>query len=142
MEAHGTTTLAPPYHINYSLYMNTHTSTVEGDPVLLARAFQALADDKRVRILELLGEGERCVCDLAETIDITQPLLSFHLRTLREAGLVSSNRKGRWVHYSLNREALEQLERAAGALAAGAFTGTRQAGSEKMGRCCQPFRSA
>ena len=120
--------------------MSTHTSTVKGDPVDLAKAFQALADDKRVRVLELLGEGERCVCELAEAIDITQPLLSFHLRTLREAGLVSSRRKGRWVHYSLDRQALEQLERVAGALAAGAFTGTNTPGSAKGGRCCQPFR--
>ncbi len=121
--------------------MTPHTSTVTGDPVQLARAFQALADDKRVRVLELLGDGERCVCELAEAIDITQPLLSFHLRTLREAGLVTDRRRGRWVHYSLNREAIEELERAAGALATGAFTGARQAGSEGKGRCCQPFRS-
>ena len=122
--------------------MSTHTSTVKGDPVNLARAFQALADDKRVRVLELLGEGERCVCDLAEAIDITQPLLSFHLRTLREAGLVSSRKKGRWVHYSLDRQALEQLERVAGALAAGAFIATNTAGSAKGRRCCQPYRGA
>ena len=121
--------------------MNTHTSTVTGDPIDLARSFQALADDKRVRILELLGEGERCVCDLAEAIDITQPLLSFHLRALREAGLVSGRRKGRWVHYSLNREALEELQRVAGALAAGAFAGSSALGSAKGRRCCQPYRS-
>jgi ArsR family transcriptional regulator len=121
--------------------MNTHTSTVTGDPIDLARSFHALADDKRVRVLELLGEGERCVCDLAEAIDITQPLLSFHLRTLREAGLVVSRRKGRWVHYSLNREALEELQSVAGALAAGAFAGSSAQGSSKGRRCCQPYRS-
>lgn len=121
--------------------MNTRTRPVTGDPTDLARSFQALADDKRVRILELLGEGERCVCDLAEAIDITQPLLSFHLRTLREAGLVASRRKGRWVHYSLNRETLEQLQRVAGALAAGAFTGSIAQGSSSGRRCCQPYRS-
>jgi len=122
--------------------MSTHTSAVTGDPVLLARAFQALADDKRVRVLELLGEGERCVCELAEAINVTQPLLSFHLRTLREAGLVSDARKGRWVYYSLNREALEELERAAGALATGAFTGKSTSERRQGKRCCQPFRSA
>lgn len=122
--------------------MTTHTSTVTGDPVQLARAFQALADDKRVRVLELLGEGERCVCELAEAIDITQPLLSFHLRTLREAGLVTDRRKGRWVHYSLNREAIEELEKAAGALAAGAFTGTSRPDRKSGGRCCRPYRGS
>lgn len=121
--------------------MTTKTSTVTGDPVQLARAFQALADDKRIRVLELLADEERCVCELAEAIDITQPLLSFHLRSLREAGLVTDRRKGRWVHYSLNREAIEALGRAAGALAAGTFTGAPQPGSESRGRCCQPFRS-
>ncbi len=122
--------------------MSTHTNTVKADPIALARGFQALADEKRVRVLELLGEGERCVCDLAEAIDITQPLLSFHLRTLREAGLVSSRRKGRWVHYSLNREALAELERAAGALATGAFTGHEKPGSRRGLRCCQPYRGS
>ncbi|MGW8282758.1 MAG: ArsR/SmtB family transcription factor [Gemmatimonadota bacterium] len=122
--------------------MTLHTSTVTGDPVQLARAFQALADDKRVRVLELLGDGERCVCELAEAIDITQPLLSFHLRTLREAGLVTDRRKGRWVHYSLNREAIDELVQAAEALASGAFTAAWEAGSESKGRCCQPFRRA
>lgn len=122
--------------------MNTHTNAVTGDPAQLARAFQALADDKRVRVLELLGKGERCVCELAEAIDVTQPLLSFHLRTLREAGLVSDTRKGQWVYYSLNREALEELERAAGALATGAFTGKSTSEPRQGKRCCQPFRSA
>ncbi len=116
----------------------TATTAATGDPALLARAFQALADEKRVRVLELLGEGERCVCELAEALDVSQPLLSFHLRTLREAGLISDRREGRWVHYSLVPEALAELERAASSLAAGTFA----SGSvpEGAGRCCVPRR--
>lgn len=112
----------------------TATTAATGDPALLARAFQALADEKRVRVLELLGEGERCVCELAETLDVSQPLLSFHLRTLREAGLISDRRRGRWVYYSLVPEAIAELERAAAAFAAGTFS----SGSvpEGAGRCC------
>ncbi|MFO7587323.1 MAG: metalloregulator ArsR/SmtB family transcription factor [Gemmatimonadota bacterium] len=118
--------------------MNAPTTAATGDPVLLARTFQALADEKRVRVLEALGAGERCVCELAEALDVTQPLLSFHLRTLREAGLVSDHRRGRWVYYSLVPEMLAELERAAGALGAGEFaSGTIPKGT---GRCCVPLR--
>lgn len=70
------------------------------------RIFHALSDTKRLRILEILRSGECCVCDLAGSLDIRQSLLSFHLRTLRDAGLVNDRKEGRWVHYALNQEAL------------------------------------
>ena len=70
---------------------------------------KALADEKRLRIVELLAGGERCVCHLQEELDVAQPLLSFHLKKLKEAGLVTDRREGRWVHYSLDREALDEL---------------------------------
>lgn len=75
----------------------------------LDRRFQALSDEKRLGILALLREGERCVCELAAALDVAQPLLSFHLKTLKEAGLVSDRRDGRWVHYSLEAGALDEL---------------------------------
>ena len=74
----------------------------------LERAFHALSDAKRLGILEILRDGECCVCDLAGSLDIRQSLLSFHLRTLRDAGLVRDRRDGRWVHYALNEEALRE----------------------------------
>jgi len=74
----------------------------------LERVFHALSDMKRLRILEILRSGECCVCDLAGSLDIRQSLLSFHLRTLRDAGLVSDRKEGRWVHYALNEEALKE----------------------------------
>ena len=78
-------------------------------PELLARRFQALSDEKRIRILQLLAEGERCVCEIMPALELGQSLLSFHLKTLKEAGLVTDRREGRWVHYSLIPEALEEL---------------------------------
>ena len=77
---------------------------------------QALADEKRLRILDVLRGGERCVCELQSTLDMGQSLLSHHLRSLREAGLVRDRRDGRWVHYSLVPEALAELEGYLGAV--------------------------
>jgi ArsR family transcriptional regulator, arsenate/arsenite/antimonite-responsive transcriptional repressor len=68
--------------------------------------FRALSDATRLRILDLLTEGERCVCDLQSDLQLGQSLLSFHLRVLREAGLVSDRRAGRWAFYTLRPEAL------------------------------------
>ena len=64
--------------------------------------FKALSDETRLRILALLKEGELCVCDIAETLKMTQPNISFHLGMLREAGLIKDKKSGRWIHYSLD----------------------------------------
>jgi ArsR family transcriptional regulator len=72
--------------------------------------FQALADENRLRIVDVLQGGERCVCELQSSLDLGQSLLSHHLRVLREAGLVRSRRDGRWVHYALSDEALSMAE--------------------------------
>ena len=122
------------------MYPSTHRT--ESDPAILARSFQALADEKRLRVLELLGGGELCVCELAEALELSQPLLSFHLRTLREAGLVSARRKGRWVHYSLNPAALDELRGMAGALAEGAYESDDELGRRARIRCCRRSGSA
>lgn len=85
--------------------MNTETVSTE---TRMQRVFHALSDAKRLRILEILRSGESCVCDLAGSLDIRQSLLSFHLRTLRDAGLVSDRKEGRWVHYALDEGALRE----------------------------------
>ncbi len=72
--------------------------------------FHALSDETRLSILELLKEGEQCVCDLTEAFKTGQSRLSFHLRVLKEAELVLDRREGRWVYYSLNPEAIEDLQ--------------------------------
>jgi ArsR family transcriptional regulator, arsenate/arsenite/antimonite-responsive transcriptional repressor len=67
----------------------------------LERTFQALADGTRLRILGLLMGGEVCVCNLHESLGMSQPKVSRHLAYLRRAGLVSARREGLWVHYRL-----------------------------------------
>jgi ArsR family transcriptional regulator len=83
--------------------MSVDTTTVE----MSAAVFAALADPMRLRLLHCLEEGERCVCRLQEAVKVAPNLLSYHLRVLREAGLVATRRRGRWIDYRLCGEALE-----------------------------------
>jgi ArsR family transcriptional regulator len=64
--------------------------------------FKALADETRLRVLKLLGRGELCVCEIAAALGLEQPRLSFHLRILKEAGIVLDRRQERWILYRLN----------------------------------------
>jgi len=79
-------------------------------PAALVAGFHALSDPTRVEVVELLRDGERCVCELMDALDATQSRLSFHLKVLREAGLVSDRREGRWVYYTLNADTIGALE--------------------------------
>src|SRR5947207_8423196 len=74
-----------------------------------ARLFHALSDQTRLSILQRLRLGERCVCDLTDALDAAQSRLSFHLKVLKEAGLVSDRREGRWMYYTLNPDALAEV---------------------------------
>lgn len=71
--------------------------------------FHALSDATRLAILEMLRGGERCVCELQDELDAAQSRLSFHLRVLREAGLVSDRKEGRWSYYAIVPEALTEV---------------------------------
>ena len=71
-----------------------------------AMRFRALGDETRLRIIEQLASGERSVSDLMARLDLGQSLISHHLRILRESGLVSDRRDGRWIHYSIAEPAL------------------------------------
>jgi ArsR family transcriptional regulator, arsenate/arsenite/antimonite-responsive transcriptional repressor len=73
------------------------------------RLFHALADETRLRILDQLADGEQCVCDLSGALEASQSRLSFHLKTLKDAGLLTDRREGRWIYYALDRETLEEL---------------------------------
>lgn len=95
------------------------------DEALLQR-FQAVAEDTRFNIVRLLAQGERCVCELQAELDAAQSRLSFHLKKLKEAGVVSDRRDGRWVHYSLVPEALEQMRAFLGEVKPEAWQGNRQ----------------
>ncbi|WP_406066418.1 metalloregulator ArsR/SmtB family transcription factor [Streptomyces sp. NBC_01077] len=78
----------------------------------LAKAFKALSDPVRLRLLSLIAShegGEACVCDLTGPFDVSQPTISHHLKVLREAGLVDSERRGTWVYYWVLPAALTRL---------------------------------
>lgn len=67
------------------------------------RILKALADESRLRILNLLYEGELCVCDIESTLKISQTNVSRHLACLKNAGLISSRKQAQWVYYSFNK---------------------------------------
>ncbi len=69
----------------------------------------AVADPVRWTVLQRLADADSCVCDLQEHIPIASNLLSYHLKVLREAGLVTTSRRGRWIDYSLAPDALDRL---------------------------------
>jgi ArsR family transcriptional regulator len=87
------------------------------DPEQTARWFRALGDETRLKILERLSEGEQCVCDLTDALEAGQSLMSFHLKTLKDAGLLRDRRQGRWVYYSLEPAMIETLKDWMGTLA-------------------------
>lgn len=67
----------------------------------MERFFQALGDTTRLRLLNLMGEQEVCVCYFVEILDAPQPKISRHLAYLRDAGIVSARREGKWMHYRI-----------------------------------------
>ena len=71
--------------------------------------FHALSDETRLEILERLKDGEQCVCDLTDALKTGQSRLSFHLKVLKDVGLITDRPEGRWTYYSLNAEVLEEL---------------------------------
>jgi ArsR family transcriptional regulator len=78
----------------------------------LAPLFKAVADPMRLRLLSLIAcheGGESCVCDLLEAFDVTPPSISYHLKILRESGLLSSERRGTWVYYRVNPEVMARM---------------------------------
>jgi ArsR family transcriptional regulator, arsenate/arsenite/antimonite-responsive transcriptional repressor len=79
----------------------------------LARAFAALGDPVRVRILSLIASaGEICSCDLVEPIGKAQPTISHHTKTLAEAGLITGDKRGRWISWRVVPEQVDALRAA------------------------------
>lgn len=77
-----------------------------------ATLLAAVADPIRLQLLHLLVGQARCVCDLQPEPPIPGNLLSYHLKVLREAGLIQGTRRGRWIDYSLTDDALQRLHAA------------------------------
>jgi len=80
------------------------------DITRIATLCNALADEARVEIVARLLDGEKCVCDLTDALATGQSRLSYHLKVLKDAGLVTDRRDGRWMYYTLTREAFMETE--------------------------------
>lgn len=83
-------------------------TAVRSDTARAAELFHALSDEIRLDVVIRLLDGERCVCDLMSDLDMAQSRLSWHLKTLSDAGIIIGRREGRWNYYSLNRDALDE----------------------------------
>ncbi len=84
----------------------------EGQAATLAKVFKALGDPVRLRLLSMIASragGEVCVCDLTPAFDLSQPTVSHHLKLLKQAGLIDSQRRGTWVYYRLLPEMTDHL---------------------------------
>lgn len=84
--------------------------TTNSDLAMILSGFRALSEPIRLQILELLREQELCVCELSTQLNLGQSKLSFHLKTLKDAGLLRSRQEGRWIYYSLNLSQMVVLE--------------------------------
>lgn len=99
--------------------MNASCCGTSGDPTLSfedaqqrASILKALADPNRLRLLSIVRaeqNGEACVCDLTEPLDLGQPTVSHHLKILVEAGLLHREKRGTWAYYSLVPGALDRI---------------------------------
>lgn len=72
---------------------------------------KALSDETRLRIIDILACGEQCACDVLEKLEITQPTLSHHMKTLTESGLVTGVKDGSWVRYTINDDRYAEIIR-------------------------------
>ena len=110
------------------------TTAPSRDLAQAAPLFHALSDETRLAVLDMLRGGERCVCELQDALDAAQSRLSFHLRVLKEAGLVADRKEGRWSYYSLVPETLGVAHDVVRALAS---EKGRRRPLRVLGSCCQ-----
>lgn len=112
--------------------MYTLSVTTTLDLARAAALFHALSDETRLSILEMLRDGERCVCELQTDLEAAQSRLSFHLKVLRDAGLVVDRKEGRWSYYSVAPGALAEVHDLAVALQPSKL----KVLARSTGRCC------
>ena len=79
------------------------------DYKMTASMFKAFCDENRLQILELLRDGERCACKILDEMQITQPTLSHHMKILCDSGVVIGRKEGKWMHYSISKDGLENV---------------------------------
>ena len=99
------------------------------DRAFAVAVFHALSDETRLAALEMLRGGERCVCELQDALGAAQSRLSFHLKVLKDAGLVTDRKEGRWSYYAISAERVAEAMAALGALAT---PGSRDAAVVKL----------
>jgi ArsR family transcriptional regulator len=104
-------------------------------PSKVAELFHALSDETRVEVLRMLRSGELCVCELQAELGAAQSRLSFHLKVLKDAGLVTDRRQGRWAYYTINDDAMQAAHDLVRELASPSSLGRRGA-LRVLGDCC------
>ena len=119
------------------------TATAATDLDRAVGLFHALSDATRLTALDMLRDGERCVCELQDQIDIAQSRLSFHLKVLKDAGLVQDRKEGRWSYYSIVPGALDEAHDLVINFLPMSFGGSRtlrvvgsRAGAMSKSKCC------
>ena len=75
----------------------------------MLETFKALSDMNRLQILEMLSCGELCACDIIDGLGLSQPTISHHMKILQSADLINSEKRGKWMFYSIDREKLVQV---------------------------------
>ncbi len=76
-----------------------------------AAVFKAFCDENRIKILQLLQGGEKCACKLLTEMNITQPTLSHHMKILCDSGIVKGRKEGKWMHYSISQDGIEEAQK-------------------------------
>lgn len=95
-----------------------------------AKRFKAFCDEGRLRIIELLQDGEKCACELVDCLDMGQSTLSYHMKILCESGIVVNRQAGKWAHYRISPEGSE-----AAIAYLKQLTALRE-GAPRCGSCC------
>jgi ArsR family transcriptional regulator len=104
-------------NVIYNTFMNTNVSSIPDSSQSISSLMQTLGSPARIQILLAIGTGEACVCHLEALLNLRQAYISQHLMALREAGLVSDHREGKYIYYHLNDPAMLDLLRMAARLA-------------------------
>ena len=76
-----------------------------------AAVSQPFCDENRIKILQLLQGGEKCACKLLTEMNITQPTLSHHMKILCDSGIVKGRKEGKWMHYSISQDGIEEAQK-------------------------------
>ena len=89
--------------------MSRNAKTYKEDYIQYSKIFKVFSDPKRLKIIDMLSNGELCACKIQEEFHITQPTLSHDMKQLCDAGVVNSRKEGKWMHYSLNLEKMNEI---------------------------------